>query len=440
VAARPRDDGVVTVELARHLVRSGVIAREEAEASLLQAVTAGVAFVKVLVDRSPGAASLVERELGRLAVPALRAMRLACDLARELPGGMCSRLLAVPIGRDAESGHIEVAAVDPLDPHIAEEFSFHLAASVLVYRAPLSEIEAALEALPFAPSDPPPWSPMDELHEERTPAFGTYRWRVPAMPTVRSVSRQIESSADSSGEGSSPPGATTRYSSAPPIPLVRKSSGASGAAAVARRSRPRLDTSPGIGIASQPGMSFPGDDATEQAIPTWSQLQTPAELAPAAEQAPDAIGQAIAALASAQTPADVVELLLAGATGVCRSAAVFAARSNSYDGRGACGMVGQDRIRQLRILRERGSVFDTAAHEGHYLGKIPATQVHAELRELLVGEPREVYVAAVRVSDKPALMLILDLTDDAFEITERVAPLVRRAGFALERIVLSRKL
>jgi hypothetical protein len=431
---------VVTVELARHLVRSGVLAREEVEASLIQAVTTGVAFVKVLVDRSPGVASLVERALARFPLPTLQSTRLASDLARELPGGMCSWLLAVPIGRDPHSGDVEVAAVDPLDPHIAEEFSFHLTARVRVYRAPLSEIEAALEALPFTPSDPPPWSPMDEVLEEQTPAFGTYRWRVPSVPTVRFQARPIESSVDAPRDASSPPDDSTRYSSAPPIPLVRRTDRASTAAAAPRPGKPRLNTSPGIGGLTRPATSSRGDAVPEQRIGASPPSQSAVGLAAVAEQAPDAVEQALAALASAQTPADVVELLLEATATVCRTAAVFAARSDSYDGRAGRGMVGQDRIRLLRIVRERGSVFDAAVREGQYLGPIPATQVHTELRRLFAREPQEVYVAAVRIADKPALMLILDPVDNAFEITECLAPLVRQAGLALERIVLSRKL
>ena len=145
------DHLTVTVELARHLVRSGVLSPDEVEAALLQALTTGVAFAKALIDRLPGAAQLVDRELARLGVPSVPVVRLAPELARNLPRGMCARLLAVPIGREPETGCVEIAAVDPLDPHIAEEFGFHLETPVSVYRAPLHEVEASLELIGSGP-------------------------------------------------------------------------------------------------------------------------------------------------------------------------------------------------------------------------------------------------------------------------------------------------
>ena len=74
-----------------------------------------------------------------------------------MPAGLCERLAAVPVRRDVRSGRVDVAALDPLDPHIVEEFEFHLGSKVRVLRA---RPEALLPALgpgtaPRAPSGPP---------------------------------------------------------------------------------------------------------------------------------------------------------------------------------------------------------------------------------------------------------------------------------------------
>jgi len=66
---------------------------------------------------------------------------------RALPVGMCERLLALPVHRDARGERIDVAAVDVLDAHVASEFAFHLRAPVRVLRASFTELTNALEML-----------------------------------------------------------------------------------------------------------------------------------------------------------------------------------------------------------------------------------------------------------------------------------------------------
>jgi hypothetical protein len=94
----------------------------------------------------------------------------------------------------------------------------------------------------------------------------------------------------------------------------------------------------------------------------------------------------------------------------------------------------------VALERNGASIFDVAVHDGSYVGPIPDTDVHAGLVAVLGRIEDEVHVAPVLVSEKPALMLLLTGTSSVEAAAESVAPLVRKAGFALERIVLSRKL
>jgi len=452
----------VTVELARHLVRSGVLSAAEVQDALLQALTGGVPFVKALVDSSPATAQLVDQELSRLAVPALSTVRLARELARDLPGGMCTRLLAVPIGRDPDTGVLEIAAVDPLDPHIPEEFAFHLATPVAVYRAPLSEIETALDALPFTPSAPPPWSPQEEEYDDRTPAFGSLRWTGPAATIGR-----IAPPPETEPQGSSNADRPSVSPSAPPIPLVRRTMPAGSPEVKSRRGRPRLDTFPGVGAARGPSLGAIGEDEDGQAVIGLYRSKVPAEAGwieptagdedptptpepqtqrqlPRAEQEvveeTDALTEALGAMPTVASPQQVVELLISGASAVAASVLVLSGRGKKLQGRAGQGLLEGQPVESVVVERNGASIFDVAVHDGSYIGPLPDTDVHAGLIAILGRIEDEVYVAPVFVSEKPALMLLITGTSSVEAAAEALAPLVRKAGFALERIVLSRKL
>jgi hypothetical protein len=616
----------VTVELARHLVQSGVLSPADVEAALLHAVTTGQSFVKVLVARSPVNATLVDRELGRLGIPALQRVRLARDLARGVPRGMCARLLAVPVGRDIDTGAVEVAAADPLDPHVAEEFGFHLEAPVTLYRASVADIETALEAVPFAPSEPPPWSPMEETYEDRTPAFGTSAWRSPGVPNLRSAPHESTAPDPETFWGTRPRNAPSSPSE-PPIPLVRRVvPNAEDPELVRARPRPRFDTSPGLGFYHHPAPKTLGNDESGQPVigltrskpssapapapvpptvptrrpvpltgptptpvpaappvptrrpvvpsvplgsptpaprpapstlrpvvpsvplssptpaprpapstlrpvvpsvplssPTPAPRPAPSTLRPVVPSAPqppstpapapvppavptrrpvplsaplgsptpppapvrhapppapvrhpapapppappptphsapptgpplapvlslspapsrDVIAETVAQLPNADSPEAVVDLLATGASSVAARVLVFAVKSKSFDGRAGRGVTDERKVRALSLPRGRASVLDAAAQAGRYQGPVPATPVHGGLRELLTGIPDAVYAVPVVVSERPALMLLIGGADDLTATAERIAPLVRKAGFAIERIVLSRKL
>jgi hypothetical protein len=170
------------------MVTSGALDARDAEAILLNAVTRRVSFVQSLVERGPAFAQLLEPELSKLPVPVLDRVRADRVLCERLPPGLCEQLLAVPVGRDAEGDLVQLAAVDPLDDHVAQELGFHLRARVTVRRATFAQVVAAIDAL-LASRDQPA-KPRASGAGPPTPAFGTRlneraAQSVPAIPLVR---------------------------------------------------------------------------------------------------------------------------------------------------------------------------------------------------------------------------------------------------------------
>ena len=60
-------------------------------------------------------------------------------------------------------------------------------------------------------------------------------------------------------------------------------------------------------------------------------------------------------------------------------------------------------MKQLSLLSHQPSVLETAVKSGFYLGPIPNTPNHRELRDALPPDAvHEVYVTVVTVSDRPS--------------------------------------
>lgn len=424
----------MSVDLALRLLRSGVVPDGDVEGALLDSLQRGVAFPLAFAERGPVLAQLMERELARSAAPLIRTVRALPELMAVLPPGLCPHLLAVPVRRDARTGTIDVAAVDPLDAHVPAEFVFHLGAPVRVLRAPLAEVLAALEALPDMPIAPhivP--APEPEGIEGGTPAFGMRavrrdgpahidHGRTPAKP--RSVPKFRPP----------PPTESRSAGSEPPIPLVRRP------VAPGRWPR-RKGTNPGVGSVPPPAIGVLEDEAGDPVIGLFRSKPPSGPDRPIGSASPlrsqDDFGLALMALAEAETPNAVAEQLVLGLGTVARSVLVLAVRGSGYDGR--TGNVGSTTdIRALHVPAAEPSVLTTAAKGGHYLGPLPRTSVHDGIARLL-GDTDEVYVVPVVVSGRPALMVVVAGFASSFEATRRADSLAGAAGEAVEQILLRRK-
>ena len=389
----------MSAELARRLIHSGA-APAEVEAALFEAVNRGVSLSQAVHEQYPDLVALLERALDRGDFPEIHTVRPLHDVVRALPVGMCERLLALPVHRDARTERIDVASVDVLDGHVASEFAFHLRVPIRVLRAPFTELVVALEG----------------LH-----ASGIF---LPGLSKILNGSRSGLSAA-----GEFEPDEFDRPSE-PPMLLVRKSIA------------PNPSWTPDVPAVSfvQPPSLAPDDGSTEPVLSLRRSkpFSTP-EFAPAGPPWSLEFEAAVAALDSAESPEQVVTSLCEGLKPV--RALVFAVRNSTFEVRGGSSELGSPaELRAISVPSGNGSLLDAATRVGFYLGPF------AQLAALTSLEGRwaaplnsECYARAVNVSERPSLIVLMAGFSESTEATRRADVLSRSAGSALERIVRLRK-
>jgi hypothetical protein len=372
----------VSVEIVRLLLRAGA-AENEVEDALGRAVGAGQSLARALVEGDGGLERRLERELQRVEVPSLELVRPELEQLALLPAGLAERLAAVPVRKDARSGRVDVAALDPLDGHVAAELEFHLGAKVRVLRAEPEALKGALAG---------------------------------AVPA--------------------------RTPSGPPLPLVRKAvtadlRGPSLAAKPpesAAPSEPPPPSEPVLSL-SRPKMPPTGPQPAVATSPSPSPSPSPAPAPPPAVP----LELARSTFEKSRTPDEVVEGLIFGLAPA--RTAVLAVRSSSYVGRAGSAGFERDAVRKIEILNSSPSVVQTATRAGFYLGALPHTPAHDGLRALFGESDAEIYVASVVASGHPTLVVACDPAGlgGSVDATRRIDALATAAGHALERILVSRK-
>ncbi|XXT24291.1 hypothetical protein WME94_22410 [Sorangium sp. So ce429] len=205
----------MSLDLGRLLISAGAVSKAEVEAALFVAVLRGISFPRALIDRAAITERALEAELERRGGLALRQVVGARELVARLPRAMCRRLGAVPIRVDPGAGTVDVAAADPLDRHIADEFSFHLGAPVRIFRAPITAIEEAIRALELDEREQVP-----VRMRRATPAFphGAPQSTIPPPPShevpIPLIRRAAVPSFDEPGLVESPGGSAGRRAQA----------------------------------------------------------------------------------------------------------------------------------------------------------------------------------------------------------------------------------
>jgi hypothetical protein len=144
-------------------------------------------------------------------------------------------------------------------------------------------------------------------------------------------------------------------------------------------------------------------------------------------------------LESATSPEAVLGLMresLAPAVSI-----VFAVKSNSFDGRVASSDVeARASVKSISLLSHQPSVLESAVKSGFYLGPIPNTPNHRELRDALPPDTvHEVYVTVVTVTERPSLVWLIGGFENSLDLTRRADEIALVAGRALERILRQRK-
>lgn len=396
----------MTVELARRLIESG-LPLADIEAALLLVMERGLPLSEALAQQDPGLLTRVDQELNRSELPSVLTVRALPELYARLPDGMCRRLLAVPVHVDPRTGRVDVAAVEPLDPHIAQEFAYQLDQPVRVLHASREAVSGAL----------------DKLQQ---------RAKVSVLPAGR---------------------AAEALGSDAPIPLVKLDGGARSDAPIPLVRRSMVPVRPGPSV---PPIALPADEGVAA---SWRSRPPPVDLVGARAEAARAEAARVEParaehvrrsslpplptvrerLEQASSPEAVLELLrdaLAPAPSI-----VFAIKSASFDGRVAAEAV-ERRVpaKQLSLLSHQPSVLETAVKSGFYLGPIPNTPNHRELRDALPPDAAsEVYVTVITVSDRPSLVWLIAGFEQSLDLTRRADEIALAAGRALARILRDRK-
>ncbi len=190
----------MSTALATRLIASGAVSASDAEAAFLASLVRRIPFVRALIDTGAIGEAALDRELSQIGGMGLRHVAGMPELVNRLPPHFCRRMGVLPVRVDHAARTVEVAAADPLDPHIPAEITFHLGVPVRVLRATLSAIEDAIRRI--------------ELEAEA--AAGRGRRATPPFPH----------GAPESSNPPPPPGTDPA-----PIPLVRRTGGPGGAGA-----------------------------------------------------------------------------------------------------------------------------------------------------------------------------------------------------------------
>lgn len=433
------------IELGRRLIASGVVPPEEVEAALFLAVVRGVPMARALIDRGAITERALDDELGRRGGLALRNVVGAADLVARLPRAMCRRLAAVPTRLDPATGVADVAAADPLDPHVASEFGYHLDAPIRVIRAPIGAIEEAIRRIELSGAAGASAAPRHRRERRATPAFphGAPDSSIPPPPTdelpiplVRRLGvplidpdeadRPLTVRPTGSGEWEavraafrqpSLPAQSVRFPSSPPPP-DRLAEPYDGASVV------------------RDGYAIPARRRTARPPPVLRPLEPVEEPPRPPFASPEAIFKAIREAAGRD---EIVSGALRGLRQVARRVGVFVIKRDGFHGWACNVSFGDvDALRTIVIPHDVPSVLATAAAASVYLGPIPNTKGHAGLLAVMSTASRDVAFVAVRAGGRPAMILVADDLGDPLMSTRRMTELADAAGEALSRLLTLR--
>lgn len=439
-------------ELTKALLLEEIAPPRSVGGALFASVTGGVPLLQALVDSGAVSPDVLARYLARTDAPLLRHVVPVPELVGRLPPGLCDRLLAIPVRRDAITGTVDVVVADPADPHPASEIAFHLGAPVRAVRAPISAIEEALRRLRMPSRDHAGAAPTAASRTDGAPPYPaearprlqTSPWGTPVRQLTAPMQRTPASDPPHGGYGSEIPIPLTRKTFHPSMPLTRGGT-----------ERPPALTR-GLGE----GYAFDATnlrDVVEKAAPAASLFAMgqpigsfipgppPLPGASAAQAlAPDLplpeMRGVVAALLRAGSRDEVLELVLAGAQTVALKVALFVVKRGGYLGWVATPeLADRAALQSVLIPLDADSVFDRAVREDLYLGPIRHDEVHAPLLRVLRHPSRDVAVVPIRVSGKTAVIIVADALADTMVGTRRLEELARAAGEAFARIVRARR-
>lgn len=202
------------------------------------------------------------------------------------------------------------------------------------------------------------------------------------------------------------------------------------------RPPPRFPSDPPIPLVRRPASSArsPADDAEPVLNLSRSKAFTP-ERAFAFEASLEDAALSISAAGSAEA---VAKALCEGLEPAVALTVVV--RSGLLEVRATSRALAPEALKTFSVPVGKNTVFDIAVRAGFYLGPLPASLVHAELRAALPAPAAdEVYAAPVLVAGRPVLVLLMACFGPSLDATRRADRLVLAAANAIERLVLQKK-
>ncbi|MDB4933851.1 MAG: FrgA [Labilithrix sp.] len=174
-------------ELTKALLLEEAASEDAIADALFASVTGGAPLVQALLEARAVSPEVLARYLARTEAPYLRQVLPLVELVDRLPPGLCARLLAIPVRRDAITGTIDVVVADAGDPHPGNEIAYHLGAPVRLVRATPAAIEEGLRKLrsrSLPPSRPEAADPRDDerLYDSRPRASDARSFKGGTLP------------------------------------------------------------------------------------------------------------------------------------------------------------------------------------------------------------------------------------------------------------------
>ena len=479
----------MTTELAESLLFAEAVSPRTLARGLFLAATQEMPLVQALLATGAVDDAKLEAALAKPGdPPPLAAITPSLALVKRLPRGLCARLLAVPIGTDAESGDVDLALVDERDEHAAREVAFFLRSNVRLHRATVAALRAAVEQLQAADAtnaEPPP----SRTERSRTPIWGTPVVSVVPQPAPHAATSEMAIPLMRRSASSAPPPVKNEDSAVlelrtpasseqrarnaapdterrPPAQVVEEPVFAlKPPSSVRRPSRPiavmiaetQLEPTTAVTIPAPkdprhtmvtapapprrseppPRIEIEVPRAPRSSLPRISSISSvpPSALGAPRLPFPDA-APILAAMEEADDRDAIIALLISGMRAVARRAAVLAVKRDAFVGWSCNAEFGDARAwRSVQVPTNVPSVLATAAAGTPYLGPLFRTDGHMPILEFMKEASRDVAVAGVRVDMHPALVLLADELGDTALGTKRIEQLAKAAGTALARVL-----
>lgn len=405
----------VTFELGRRLQVAGTVQVGELRRAVADAVLNNRPFARALADASPTARTELERRSA--AFPGDVPFDPA--LVRKVPPGFCAQLLVVPVRTDPRTGTVEAAAVDPRDPHLAAELSFHVDAPVRLLAAPLEEIERTAAQIERRRTG--------EMLAQRRPGLLVVDEEDVIVPLVRRPRQSL------------PPEKNPAPPSVLPPSLAPRSQRPSGLLPAARPEASELADVPPSRAPLQMVVDFGAltRKARDEQAPATQRGAPPDPAARSYEpRMPPfpSLTPILEAIDSAPERDTLVAAIVRGIGTSARAAVLLAPRRGRFMGIGASYDLA-DVVRGATV--PTSPLIDEAIAEGERFGALDpvADRELGELLGLAHDDLTPLLVHVAYVASKPALLLVAIGMGDPAEASRRGRVLATAAGGALTRFL-----